>query len=79
MSYPLTTIRTRIQQNQFVSNKNSMKYNSTSEIVTKIIAEEGIAGLFKGMSANILRGVGQKAIYFYSYEIFKDLMFQKKR
>lgn len=29
VSYPLTTIRTRIQQNQFVGSNNSMKYNST--------------------------------------------------
>ena len=79
VSYPLTTIRTRIQQNQFVGNKHSQKYSSTQEIVSKILSEEGLGGLFKGMSANILRGVGQKSIYFYSYEIFKDLMFEQKR
>lgn len=78
-SYPLTTIRTRIQQNQFIGNGNNVKYHSSWEIVSKMMRDEGVNGLFKGMSANIMRGVGQKSIYFYVYEIFKDLLVEKRR
>jgi hypothetical protein len=36
--------------------------------------EEGIRGFYKGLSANLVRGVPQKGIYFYSYEIFKSIL-----
>ena len=78
VSYPLTTIRTRIQQNQFVGTRNHMKYSSGWEITRNLLGNEGCRGLFKGMSANLLRGAGQKSIYFYCYEILKDLMTDKQ-
>lgn len=30
MTYPITTVRTRIQQNQFFNNRNDAKYHSGS-------------------------------------------------
>lgn len=67
ITYPITTIRTRIQQNQFVNNRNSQKYGGSFEVAQKAIREEGISGLYKGVTANLMRGVAQKGIYFYFY------------
>lgn len=66
-SYPITTIRTRIQQNQFVNNMATQKYVGSMDILRHILREEGVSGLFKGLSANVMRGVGQKGIYFSCY------------
>ncbi len=66
-SYPLTTIRTRIQQNQYVNNMATQKYMGSMDILRHILKEEGVSGLFKGLSANVMRGVGQKGIYFSCY------------
>jgi solute carrier family 25 (mitochondrial folate transporter), member 32 len=78
VSYPLTTIRTRIQQNQFVGSRREVKYRGSWEVARRTLGEEGVRGLFKGMSANLLRGVGQKGIYFYCYEILKGVMVGKE-
>ena len=78
LSYPITTMRTRIQQNQFVGDSGKAKYNGVSELFLRTAREEGAKGFYKGVSANLMRGVGQKGIYFYFYEIFKDLLFPKQ-
>ena len=75
LSYPITTMRTRIQQNQFVGSSGKAKYNGVGELFLRTAREEGLHGFYKGMSANLMRGVGQKGIYFYFYEIAKDLLF----
>lgn len=56
--YPLTTLRTRIIQNQFVkANPNQQKYNNVLEIIVKTFKKEGIQGFYKGMTANLMRGI----------------------
>lgn len=67
MSYPFTTIRTRIQQNQYFNSKNCQKYESTMQVIERALKQEGISGLYKGVTANMMRGVSQKGIYFYFY------------
>lgn len=54
-----------------------MKYTSSWQITQNLLKNEGFSGLFKGMSANLMRGVGQKGIYFYCYEKIKDLIIDK--
>lgn len=71
-------MRTRIQQNQFVGECVSQKYNGVGELFLRTAREEGIRGFYKGISANLMRGVCQKGIYFYFYEIMKDILFQKR-
>lgn len=78
LSYPITTMRTRIQQNQFVGDGKKPKYNGVGELFLRTAKEEGVRGFYKGISANLMRGVGQKGLYFYFYEIFKGLLFQNK-
>ena len=75
LSYPITTMRTRIQQNQFVGSSDKAKYNGVGELFLRTAEEEGVRGFYKGITANLMRGVGQKGIYFYCYEIAKKVLF----
>ena len=43
----------------------------------RTVREEGIRGFYKGISANLMRGISQKGIYFYFYEMFKEVLFPK--
>jgi len=36
--------------------------------------DEGIRGFYKGCGTNIAKGLPQKGIYFYFYELFKKLL-----
>lgn len=79
MTYPITTLRTRIQQNQFFNNRNDAKYHNVFEIMGRMLREEGIKGFYKGLWANLIRGIPQKGIYFYTYEILKKLIIKDER
>jgi hypothetical protein len=73
-SYPLTTLRTRIQQNQYFEGSNTPKYKDVIDILVKVWQEEGIPGYFKGLVPNLLKGVLQRGAYFYCYELLKYWM-----
>jgi hypothetical protein len=77
--YPLTTIRTRIQQNQYVNDPFEQKYKGVKDVITRTWREEGVRGFYKGLTSNIIKGVPQKGIYFYAYELIKDKMFGIKQ
>lgn len=66
-TYPITTIRTRIQQNQFVAIGSTAKYSSIPDIIIRLLTDEGIFGFYKGISANMMKGIPQRGIYFYFY------------
>lgn len=74
VTYPLTTIRTRIQQDQFFNNRVEAKYSSVLDIVMKMAKNEGIYGFYKGLIPNLMKGIPQRGIYFYSYELLKGLL-----
>merc|ERR1712087_838722 len=52
-SYPLDTIRRRMM----MTSGEAVKYKSSMDAASQIIAKEGVKSLFKGAGANILRGV----------------------
>ena len=79
LSYPITTMRTRIQQNQFVGVTGKQKYSGISELAQRTLREEGVTGFYKGMTANLMKGVTQRGIYFYFYEIFKKSLFPEDK
>lgn len=74
VSYPLTTVRTRIQQNLFFEDEQTPKYRNVLDVFVKIWKEEGPLGYFKGLLPNLLKGVLQRGTYFYSYELMKRLL-----
>jgi hypothetical protein len=72
--YPLTTIRTRYQQTQFITDSIKPKYSSSFDIVRKIVSEEGVTGFYKGFTINLVKGFIQRGIYFYFYELAKKTL-----
>jgi len=52
-SYPLDTVRRRMM----MTSGEAVKYTSSIQAFTQIVAKEGVKSLFKGAGANILRGV----------------------
>ncbi|CAK78620.1 unnamed protein product (macronuclear) [Paramecium tetraurelia] len=72
-TYPMTTIKTRIIQNQYIGTDNP-KYKNNFDIANKILEHEGLRGFYKGISASVLKGMPSKAIYFFFYEHFKDML-----
>lgn len=44
------------------------------DITVKIWRQEGMAGFFKGLSPNLIRGIPHRGVYFYFYEVFKKWM-----
>jgi len=53
VSYPLDTIRRRMM----MTSGEAVKYKSSMDCGAQIIKNEGVASLFKGAGANVLRGV----------------------
>ena len=72
LTYPFTTVRTRIQQNQHISDFQTAKYVNVNDVVGKIIRGEGALGFYKGILPNMMKGIPQRGIYFYFYELFKS-------
>jgi len=54
LSYPLDTIRRRMMM---TSGKHAGKYKNSIDCGRKVLAEEGVASLYKGAGSNILRGL----------------------
>lgn len=73
ITYPLTTIRTRIQQNQYFNNRSKAKYSNALDASYRLVRDEGISGFYKGLIPNLMKGIPQRGIYFYFYELFKHI------
>ena len=82
--YPLTTIRTRIQQNQFINGdplaaskfiKENSKYKNVFDIAEKIYKFEGIRGFYKGIVPSLIRSTPSNAVFFFFYELFKTRIY----
>jgi nitrous oxidase accessory protein NosD len=67
----LTTIRTRVQQNQYFNNRVEAKYHGVKDVAWHLLKDEGVRGFYKGIVSNLARGIPQRGIYFYFYELFK--------
>lgn len=72
--YPLVTVRTRYQQEQFIQGSLIPKYKSILDVVVKIVKLEGVPGFYKGFSINFLKGFLQRGVYFYFYELTKSVV-----
>lgn len=78
--YPITTVRTRIQQNQYFSfdencDLKNEKYKNIRDVTIKIVKNEGMVGFYKGFLVNALKALPSKGAFFFFYEIFKDAAF----
>merc|ERR1711939_1077245 len=71
-SYPLDTIRRRTM----MTSGEAVKYKSSLDAASQIVAKEGVKSLFKGAGANILRGVAGAGVLSI-YDQVQLLMFGK--
>lgn len=69
--YPLTTVRTRYQQNQFFQGLEGEKYINIRDIVKKTFQLEGWRGFYKGIVAMTLRTLPSQGLFFIVYENVK--------
>ena len=76
ITYPITTVRTRIQQDQYFHDKTKAKYAGIRDITKRLMSEEGLRGFYKGIIANMARGIPQRGIYFYCYEGLKKIFIE---
>jgi hypothetical protein len=67
LSYPFSTVRTRIQQNQYFDGRSDAKYKNLGDIARKLLREEGFFGFYKGLLPNLIRAIPTRSVYFYSY------------
>ncbi|KAG0310413.1 hypothetical protein BGZ99_000397, partial [Dissophora globulifera] len=76
VTYPLDVLRRRMQVTQMAS--VSYKYSSTWDGAKKIIKQEGVRGLYKGMVPNYLKVAPAISISFVVYEHCKQFLIGKK-
>lgn len=74
-TYPMDTIRRRIQTDGYVSGSEAkMQYSGVIATTRIILAREGWRGLFKGVSVNWLRSPVSTGISLTAYDILKELV-----
>jgi adenine nucleotide transporter 17 len=66
ITYPYIVVKSRMQLKQ--SDSSELRYNSVSDGFRKIIAREGVNGLYKGMSTKLLQSVLTASFLFYYKE-----------
>jgi solute carrier family 25 (adenine nucleotide translocator) protein 4/5/6/31 len=75
ISYPLDTIRRRMMMTS--GGKDSGKYKSSIDCGRQVLANEGMAAMYKGASANILRGLAG-ALVLVSFDYAKNFYLEWK-
>ncbi|GAQ77631.1 mitochondrial substrate carrier family protein [Klebsormidium nitens] len=68
---PFDVVKTRLQ-NQMPG--QTIQYGGVTECLRKIVAEEGVAGLYRGVGPRLFIYVSQGAIFFASYEVLKRVL-----
>ena len=76
-AYPLDTLQRRLQ-NEATKPKAEQMYNGMGDCFTKIMANEGPKGFFKGALANVLRGTGA-AIVLVMYDEIMNFIERKQK
>ena len=74
--HPITTVRTRYQQNQFVKGLEVEKYLSVRDIVSKTWSYEGVRGFYKGVVPMTMRSAPSQGLFFLVYESAKKQGFK---
>lgn len=73
--HPLTTVRTRYQQNQYLGTEPHVeKYKSIPDIFKKTWKGEGLRGFYKGIIPMTLRTMPSQGLFFLAYENTKNYM-----
>ncbi|KAJ1795907.1 hypothetical protein LPJ59_004071 [Coemansia sp. RSA 2399] len=70
VTYPLITIGTRLQV-QRNNSKDGTAYSGNMDALRKILANEGLAGLFSGLESAIFGAAVTNGVYYYFFEAVK--------
>ncbi|KAJ3408491.1 hypothetical protein HDV05_004968 [Chytridiales sp. JEL 0842] len=78
-SNPIWVVKTRMQLQSEVSgaNKTAIHYKSNWDCLQSIFRNEGIRGLYKGISASFL-GLSESTLQFVMYEQFKKMLAERR-
>jgi solute carrier family 25 (mitochondrial phosphate transporter), member 23/24/25/41 len=74
ITYPFDVLRRRFQVVTMGAGKLGFQYDSVWGAVQSIIKQEGLRGMYKGLSANLLKVAPSMASSWLSYEYTKDLL-----
>ncbi|EKX46581.1 mitochondrial carrier protein [Guillardia theta CCMP2712] len=70
---PLDVVKTRLQ-GQIHSHSSIVKYRGTVDTIHTIMKEEGVRGLYRGLSPTLLGMVPTWTTYFTAYNFFKSML-----
>ncbi|PHH61190.1 hypothetical protein CDD81_713 [Ophiocordyceps australis] len=73
--YPLDIVKTRLQTQVRSDDKsnNGTNYTSAWDAITRIIDEEGVQGLYAGLSGSLIGVASTNFAYFYWYTVARTL------
>ncbi|RYP21508.1 hypothetical protein DL767_009242 [Monosporascus sp. MG133] len=80
--YPLDIVKTRLQVQVKQSpgaDSAETHYASTWDAITKIVAEDGIKGLYAGINGSLLGVASTNFAYFYWYSVVRELYFRSQK
>lgn len=80
--YPLDIVKTRLQVQVKQSpgaDRAEPHYASTWDAITKIVAEDGIKGLYAGINGSLLGVASTNFAYFYWYSVVRELYFRSRK
>lgn len=70
--FPMTVVRTRMQQNQYHLKEGEAKYKNIIDVIAKTWRNEGMRGFFKGYLVSLMRNTPSSALFFFFFEFFKN-------
>lgn len=73
-TYPFDVLRRRFQVVSFGAGQLGFQYDSVWGAIRDIVRREGVAGLYKGLSANLLKVAPSMAASWLSYEYVRELL-----
>jgi solute carrier family 25 (peroxisomal adenine nucleotide transporter), member 17 len=76
LTYPLITVSTRHQVQKSSSGKQA--YKGQLDAFKKIIAEEGVTGLYSGLNSALFGIAITNGVYYYWYELVKASLLNGK-
>ncbi|KAH8653486.1 mitochondrial carrier domain-containing protein [Xylariales sp. PMI_506] len=79
--YPLDIVKTRlqVQVKRPEGQSDEPHYTSTWDAISKIVADEGVQGLYAGMSGSLLGVASTNFAYFYWYSTVRTLYFKYQK
>ncbi|CAG8750142.1 5107_t:CDS:2 [Cetraspora pellucida] len=79
LTNPIWLVKTRMQlQSSSLTSQRPIKYKNSLDCVIKVLREEGIPGLYKGLSASYL-GVTESTIHWVAYEYLKSKLSERRK